>query len=106
MFLDQFLFKRTHTNTHTHAHQHTRAHIHTDSGEYSIAVFTKNATIINNWTANHTGPKYISNVLYDLLPWEYISRSILHTSSNWNYIKILLKLWHFDIFDKFTPKTC
>ena len=51
MFLDQFLL-RYHANTHTHTrghacahtHTHTHGYTHTDSDEYSIVAFCKNAT--------------------------------------------------------------
>ena len=70
IFLDQFLFELlckhthtqththtrmhththgcTHTHTHTHGCTHTHTHTHTHSDEYSIVVFSKNKTIINN----------------------------------------------------------
>ena len=49
MLLDQFLFelcKNTETyNTNTHTHTHTWMHTQTD--EYSIGAYCKNATIIS-----------------------------------------------------------
>ena len=43
MFLDRFLFELSCKNTHTW--KHTQKHTHTDSNEYSIDAFSKNATI-------------------------------------------------------------
>ena len=43
VFLDRFLFELSCKNTYTH--KQTRKHTHTDSNEYPIVAFSKNATI-------------------------------------------------------------
>ena len=56
MFLDQLLFElsckntetQKHANTHAYTHTYTRARTHTDSDEYCIVAFCKNATLTIN----------------------------------------------------------
>ena len=58
MFLDQFLFEsscKDPPKTHTHSNTRTRR----DSDEYSIAVFSKDATIINTKTNSKESLKRI-----------------------------------------------